>query len=182
MGGSRSVAFLRGVNVGGHNKLAMADLRAALESAGFGGVRTYIQSGNIVFEHPSTSEAEVARSVTATIEREFGLQIPTIVRTVNDLARIAQAHPDARGAVPVKCLHVFLLDAVSERTAVLDPERFAPDRWIVDGREVYATYPAGSGRSRLTIDVIERSLGVRATARNLATLAAIVALGGQPEP
>ena len=106
--------------------------------------------------------------------------MPVIVRSLGDLERIAGAHPDLGGDVPPKWLHVFLLDRPGEPGGAPDPERFGADRFVLDGSELYATYPNGSGRSKLTIDVVERSFEVVATARNVSTLDAIVALGHRP--
>jgi uncharacterized protein (DUF1697 family) len=187
MPADRFVALLRGVNVGGHHRMPMAELRGALAAAGFADVRTYIQSGNVVFDRPgtgvaSTDESAIAAEVAAIIDVTFGWSVPVLVRRFDDIERIAASHPAAGGDVPAKWLHVFLLERVpvgSGAEHVLDPERYAPDRWIVDGREVYVTYPEGSGRSKLTIDVVERALGVTATARNVSTLAKVVDLGRQ---
>lgn len=177
------VALLRGVNVGGRNKLPMADLRSALESSGLRNVRSYIQSGNVVFDADDVTgdlaggDTTVADAVGSVLRDTFGLDVPVVTRTLDELERIAGAHPDAAGDVPPKWLLVYLLDRPAEPADAPDPARFGSDRFVVDGREIYATYPAGSGRSKLTIDVIERSFGVLATARNLSTLGAIVALG-----
>lgn len=182
MPADRHVVLLRGVNVGGRNLLPMSDLRVALSSAGMREVRTYIQSGNVVLESgdPSDGVIDVAHAVISVVRTSFGLQVPVIVRTLDDVERIATAHPDVHGDVPSNWLHVFLLDRPADPADGPDPDRFTPDRWVVDGAEIYATYPTGSGRSKLTVDVIERSFGVVATARNLTTLAKIVALGRRP--
>lgn len=182
----RFVALLRGVNVGGHNRLPMAELRAALGSAGFDDVRTYIQSGNVVFDRSDvpdrTAEATLASEIGAVLDDEFGWSVPVLVRPFADIVRVAGAHPDLGGDVPPKWLHTLLLDRVpsdSDMSEGPDPERYAPDRWVVDGREIHATYPEGSGRSKLTIDVFEKAFGATATGRNVSTLSKIVELGEQ---
>lgn len=168
------VALLRGINVGGRHVVPMADLRAALELAGLRDVRTYIQSGNVVFRPGDTVPGATVRGV---VRETFGFDVPVIVRSLDEVERIAGAHPGVGGAVPAKWLHVFLLDRQADADDAPDPERFGADRLVVDGREVYATYPNGVGRSKLTLDVVERAFGAVATARNLSTLTAIVALG-----
>jgi uncharacterized protein (DUF1697 family) len=186
MAADRFVAFLRGINVGGHHRLPMTDLRVALEAAGLLDVRTYIQSGNVVFDRPGERgvaddadiELAIADEIASAVEDACGWSVPVVVRRFDDIERVAGAHPDANGEVPPKWLHVFLLDrAPGASRAAPDRARYAPDRWVVDGREIYATYPVGSGRSKLTIEVFERAFGVTATARNLSTLAKIVELG-----
>ena len=171
------VALLRGINVGGRNVLPMAELRAVLEASGMTDVRTYIQSGNIVFR---SADPEPALVIATVLRNAFGIDAPVVVRSLGELERIAGAHPELDGDVPPKWLHAFVLDRPADASDAPDPDRFGPDRLVVDGREIYATYPNGSGRSKLTLDVIERSFGVVATARNVSTLAAIVALGRRP--
>jgi uncharacterized protein (DUF1697 family) len=175
-------ALLRGVNVGGHNRLPMADLRAALTAAGLTDVRTYIQSGNAVFDVDEADvhdETSLASLVSAAITSATGLTVPVVIRPVAELEWIAGAHPDAGGEIPEKWLHVFVLDGPTSCDAMLDVERFRPDRVVVGDREVFVAYPAGSGRSKLTSEVVERAFGVTATARNLTTLEHIVVLAAE---
>lgn len=176
------VAFLRGVNVGGRNRLRMADLRDALSAAGFDRVRTHIQSGNVVFEpgRGPTDEVSLADLVADAVEDAAGFRVPVVVRTLADVASAAAGHPDAASEIPSKWLHVWFLSTSPTSGAVGDPGdlgRFAPDRLVVADRVAYATYPDGVAGSKLTIDVVERAFGLTATARNVATLGAVVALG-----
>jgi uncharacterized protein (DUF1697 family) len=177
--GLRWAALLRGINVGGHNRLPMADLRTALTAAGLIGVRTYIQSGNLVFDADPAGawdERSLAALISSAIASSSGLTVPVVVRPVDQLDRIADEHPDVGGPVPDKWLHVFLLDGPTTGAVVPDAERYHPDRIAVGEREVYVTYADGSGRSKLTIDVVERAFGVTATARNLTTIRRLAAL------
>ncbi len=169
---TRWVALLRGVNVGGGNRLPMAELRETLTSLGHTNVQSYIQSGNVVFESASTDEQMVSEAITNAIAERHALKVPVVVRTHNQLVTIARRHPDADGAVEPKFLQIQFLSAVPDTLmpAALDPNAYLPDRWSIDGREIYLTYPNGSGRSRLTIEVFERAFGVTATARNLNTV------------
>lgn len=179
------VALLRGINVGGRNRVAMADLRAALESAGLERVRTHIQSGNVVFEAGADSadestESMLAATIVTAVEAAAGVSVPVIVRGLVEIVDALAGHPDAASDVPPKWLHVWFLSDAAPTEDIGDVARFAPARLVVDGRVAYATYPDGVAGSKLTIDVVERALGVTATARNLSTLAAIVALGRAP--
>ncbi|MDJ0770569.1 MAG: DUF1697 domain-containing protein [Ilumatobacter sp.] len=176
---TRWVALLRGINVGGANKLSMADLRATLAMLGFDDVVTYIQSGNAIFDAGADAdENALGASIAGALDTEHGLAVPVVVRPADDLARIARSHPDAGRGIDPKLLHVLFLDSMptTGATAALDPARFEPDGWTVDGREIYVRYPDGSGRSKLTIEVFERSLDVTATARNLNTVRKLVDL------
>ena len=130
------VAFLRGVNVGGRNRLPMADLRAELATAGLERVQTYIQSGNVVFAPGGVAddESSLAATVSDAVERAAGIVVPTVVRPLSAVAEAVDGHPDAGGDVPAKWLHVwFLSDHVAADDVpddFPDGERFAPDRLV----------------------------------------------------
>ena len=163
----KQVVLLRGVNVGGHNKLRMAELRKALTSFGFEDVATYIQSGNIVLRtpRPETLEEEVRQL----LEREFGMQVSVIVRDHAQLVSAAERYPFS--SPDTKLQHVGFLSAEPEPEAVaaLDPDRGGQDRWAVEGRELFTFVPGGMARTKLSTAFFER-LGVRVTVRNWRTL------------
>jgi uncharacterized protein (DUF1697 family) len=153
--------------------MPMDELRAALEAAGLRGVSTVLQSGNILFDAVG-SEAAAARAIRRAIAEAFGLDVGVIVRTAAAMHRIAEANPFLAGGErrdPVT-LHVAFLDEepAAGPAARLDPERSPPDGFVLRGRDVYLSYPHGSGRSKLTLDYLERTLGVAATARNWRTV------------
>lgn len=173
------VAFLRAVNVGGNNKVPMARLREALADAGLEEVATLLQSGNVVFRS-SGSAAAAAKVVADAIEETFGLQIGVVIRSAAQLIAVARANPflDAEPDRDPKTLHVAFLSARPTAGAAgkLDPNRSPPDTVVVKGSELYLSYPTGSGNSRLTLDYLERTLGVRGTARNWRTMQRVAAL------
>jgi uncharacterized protein (DUF1697 family) len=165
------VALLRGINVGGRTKLPMAELRALMETLGHEDVVTYIQSGNVVFRS-AAKEAKVASDIAAGIKKEFGYQLPVIVRTRAQLAKVVAGNPYLKsGAEPSK-LHVTFLAAKPTATAIakLDPDRCPPDEFIVSGREIFMLLPNGMGRTKLTIDYFEKRLATQGTARNWNTV------------
>ena len=175
------VAFLRGVNVGGKNRLPMAELREALTARGFASVATMLQSGNVLFSSED-SEGEAAARVGDAIEDAFGLRIGVVTRSAADLATVADRNPFV-AAGPERdpaTLHVVFLSESPTDVAVasIEPDRSPPDACAVVGREVYVSYPEGSGRSRLTLEYLERRLGVRGTARNWRTVQRLTALVG----
>ena len=169
------VALLRGVNVGGSNKVPMADLRAMFEANGLADAQTLIQSGNVVFRADGTEAALVSR-IEAAIAETFSLSITVMVRSKAQLAKVLANDPFADA--PPNLAHVAFLSArpAAKAVAALDPDRSPPDAFRVHGREVYLHYPNGSGRSKLTGDYLERVLGVRATARNRNTVGKLLAM------
>lgn len=172
------VALLRAVNVGGRNRLPMAELRIALSEQGFASVATVLQSGNVLLDSPE-SERTVSATVHAAIVGAFGLDVATLVRSQRELAEIADSNPfeDGDGIDPAR-LHVAFLREVPEaaKVAALDPDRSADDAFVVSGREVYLHYPHGSGNARLTLTYLERTLGTEGTARNWRTVQRLAAL------
>ena len=182
---SARVALLRAVNVGGRNRIPMAELRAALEAAGLRDVSIVLQSGNVVFD-ASGGEAAAATEIRSAIAEAFGLDVGVTVRTAAEMRRIVGANPFLADGEPrdAVTLHVAFLDAqpAAATTAILDPDRSPPDAFEVRGREVYLSYPGGSGRSRLTLGYLEQTLGVQGTARNWRTverLASMLVAGGR---
>lgn len=172
------IALLRGINVGGRNKLAMTDLRASAESLGFTEVTTYIQSGNVLFDADG-SEAAIAAGLAGAIADRHGLVVPVIVRPAADVEAALAGHPDAGGDIEPKLLHIAFLDRapdLSGPSGGVEPDGFRPDRWTLTGRDLYLTYPDGSARSKMTIDRFEQDWGVTATGRNLNTVAKLAAL------
>ena len=171
------VALLRGINVGGSNKVPMADLRVMFAANGFADAQTYIQSGNVVFSATAT-EAALVHTLEDAVAKTFSLQIPVLVRSKAQLAAVLAADPFAEAVSTMA--HVAFLSAKPPAKAIagLDPDRSPPDVFMVAGREVYLHYPNGSGRSKLTGDYLERVLGVRVTVRNRNTVFKLLSLMG----
>jgi uncharacterized protein (DUF1697 family) len=161
------------VNVGGRNRLAMADLRSLVEAAGHSRVETYIQSGNVVFAAAGdASNQELADQLQAAVAASAGLRISVMVRSGEQLVAAVDAHPYRDPDLDPAKLAIYFLESTPSATATrtLEPDRFAPDRFSVIGDHLFAHYPNGLGRSKLNNDYIERRLGVAATARNLNTV------------
>ena len=176
------VALLRGLNVGGHHKVPMADLRTAFEVFGLERVATYIQSGNIAFRSDAT-EAELTPALVEVIRERFGFEVPVILRQASELAEVAAAHLLADRTDDERFLHVVFLadEPATEAIRSFDLERFAPDDLVVRGRDAFVAYPEGSGRSKLTVDAIERGLGTTGTGRNWRTVRKLVELANAAE-
>lgn len=169
------VALLRGVNVGGSNRLPMAEFRTSVETLGYADVVTYIQSGNVVFRSHET-EATIVQRLAGVLADRHRLTVPVVARRASELAGLAERHPFAGAEIEPQLLHVAFLDRVPDLTDGPEADRWLPDRWAVDGRELFLAYPSGSGRSRMTIDQFERPWGVAATARNLNTISKLAEL------
>ncbi len=179
---SRFVVLLRGINVGGRNRLPMADLRSALTSDGFDGVGTYIQSGNIVLDTSARSPDVVGARVRAVIAREFGLDVPAIALGHRDLVAIVAANPFPH-ETDHRRLHAIVLphppDATSlawlvERQAAAT-DAGSEDRVTVIDRTAYLHTPAGFGTSALAASLTgSRSPLADGTARNWATVTTLL--------
>ncbi len=173
---TRWVALLRGVNVGGANRLPMAELRAALEDAGLADVATYIQSGNVVFRSAARAPARPASIVGDAIEGVGGFRVPVLVLSAEELERAAASVPFDADADPKSVMLWFLFEAPRDpdldalRALAANGERFHL------AERVFALHaPNGVGRSKLAAQV-ERKLGVDATARNLRTVRKLLAM------
>ena len=169
---NRYVALLRGINVGGKNRLAMADLAAICRAAGCQDVVTYIQSGNVVFTADPEVAATLAGVVTARIAADFGLRVPVILRSIAEVESVVESNPLIAGGLPVDLLHVmFLADQPTpDRLSLLDPERSPLDTYRLVGREVYLHLPNGVAGSKLTNAYVDSKLGTISTSRNWRTV------------
>lgn len=176
---NRYVVLLRGINVGGHNKVPMAQLRDALSTHGFRDVTTYIASGNVLLGAGDRGEADVVDEVADVVTERFGLSIPIVARSIADWLAILAANPFPEAEAEPKFLHVSLCDRAPDPQAIagFDPETYSPDRLEVVGRELYLWYPNGSARSKLTGAALERKLDVTTTARNWSTMLKLAELG-----
>lgn len=176
--GEVRVALLRGINVGGKNRLPMKDLAATFEASGCTDVRTYIQSGNVVYRATEAVARRVPGAVARAIESEHGFASPVVTRTCAELEAAASANPFLKNGVDEKALHVaFLLERPTEPlVARLEPDRSPGDRFAVVGREIYLHCPNGIGRSKLTTSYFDAKLGTVSTLRNWRTVQKLVAL------
>ncbi|MHB8465324.1 MAG: DUF1697 domain-containing protein [Acidimicrobiales bacterium] len=175
------IALLRGINVGGKRKLAMADLRLVLESLGLGEVRTVLQSGNALFAGPQVAAAKLERQIEAGIAADLDLDVKVLVRTADELAATYDDNPFVSRRVAAKELHVAFLSAPAEadKVAALDAKAFAPDEFRVGERAIYLRLPNGVTGSKLPN--WERALGVSVTVRNWNTVSRLRDLS-QPTP
>jgi uncharacterized protein (DUF1697 family) len=158
----------------------MPKLRSALEDAGFDDVATYVQSGNI-FLSSADSAAKVARGVERLIKKEFGLEIPAVVRTRAQLAAVVKRNPLGRVAKNPKRYQVSFLEKKPSAELVRKLEKVAApgERIAAHGREIYAWHPEGVARSKLWSALAGKGLGVTATARNWTTVTKLLELADE---
>ncbi|PSL08264.1 uncharacterized protein (DUF1697 family) [Haloactinopolyspora alba] len=168
---ARYVALLRGINLGGHNKVPMSDLRALVESLGHTEVSTYINSGNVVFTSgtPELDRAGLARAVEEALATRVDVRVPVMVRSHAELADTLRVNPFPE-AQPNRLLISFMqgtpdADAVARATEI----ESGADEFRVVGTTLFLHCPDGVGRSKLAAS-IEKRLGVPGTARNLTTV------------
>ena len=172
------VALLRGVNVSGKNKVAMAELRDVVTRLGFQDVTTYIQSGNVLFKGRQVREPVLVARIQEGLREAFGLEVGVVIRTPGELRDVVSNNPFAGAEGGVAKTHVVFLESAPspEKVALLDPARSPPDAFQVVGREVYLSCPHGMAKTKLTIDYFERRLQTVATARNWNTVTTLLEL------
>lgn len=165
------VAFLRGINVGGRNRLPMSRLVEIFEAAGGTEVQTYIQSGNVLFRASAARARRVPSQVTSAIRSEFGFECPVLLRSESELKALLSDLPFDVNRDRESTLHIVFLEEEPspERVRNLDADRSPPESFVVHGREIFISSPNGVARSKLTNAYFERVLGTPTTARNLKT-------------
>lgn len=184
------VAFMRGINVGGKNKLPMRDLVAMFTEAGCTDVRTYIQSGNVVFSAPPESTKRRAgrgsasadwaprfgELTSAEIMARFRLKVPLVLRTADELRRVAKGNPFLKSGADEDSLHVAFLGNLpgAKVVASLDHNRSPGDSFEVRGREVYLHLPNGVARTKLTNAYFDSKLATVSTMRNWRTVLKLI--------
>jgi uncharacterized protein (DUF1697 family) len=173
---TRYAAFLRGINLGPTNKVSMPRLRAMAEAQGYTGVRTYINSGNLLFTAAGT-DLELTEALQQAITGEFGLRIDVAVRTEAQLRTVVERNPFPDGD-PSRVTVAFLTrtppEDAQQRVAALatDSEPF-----VFAGLEVWVNYVEGQGTSKLAAQ-FSKAVGVSSTVRNLRTVTKVIELFG----
>ncbi|WP_328916661.1 MULTISPECIES: DUF1697 domain-containing protein [unclassified Streptomyces] len=174
------IALLRGINVGGKNRLPMQTLRDLLAAIGGSDVRTHLQSGNAVFAHEQRDPKVLAADLERAIAAELGLTVSCLVRTAADLRRVVEANPfPMEGVDGSRFVVVFLSGPVpKDRLAAIDREAYAPDDFRPGEREIYARFPNGIHNSKLAALLGDRRLGLTTSSRNWNTVTKLLELGG----
>jgi uncharacterized protein (DUF1697 family) len=177
---TKHIALLRGVNVGGSARIAMKDLRGLFTDMGFEDVRTYLQSGNVVFAAPSDAPgaqcpAQLAASIGQRIAEDLGVSLTVLLRTGDSLARTLAGNPYLGQEDDPAKLHVTFLaqEPAAEQAARLQVPAGESAAFTLAGDEIHVHAPDGYGRTKLNNAFFERRLGIRATTRNWKTVTAL---------
>ena len=174
------IALFRGINVGGHNRLLMKDLRAALEGLGFINVKTYLQSGNVVFQGGSPDSGQISHDISHAISEGCQLTLEVFVLSLEELRSAIVSNPFPEGEGDPKSLHFSFLKSRpgSPDLAILESLRSPSEKFELIGNIFYLHAPDGIGRSKLAAKV-EKSLGVVLTGRNWRTVNAIMSMASE---
>jgi uncharacterized protein (DUF1697 family) len=173
------IALIRGINVGGHQAVAMSDLRDLLTQLGFDGSRSLLQSGNLIFRCSARIGAELESLLEMEAEKRLGLRADFLIRNAKEWGQVVARNPFRKEAErdPSHLVVMFLKSAADAKDVKAVQAAIVGRETIrADGRQLYIVYPDGIGKSRLTNALIEKKLGIRGTARNWNTVLKIAAL------
>ena len=163
------ISMLRGINVGGHNKIKMEELRKVYESLGFQNITTYVQSGNVLFTSNENKIEKIAESIEQQIKNTFAFSVSVIIRERKDFQNIIQINPFliGRNEDPVKLYVTFLSKPVPAlKIDNLKVPESGNDEFFIMGKEIFLFCPDGYGRTKLSNNFFEKKLNVVATTRN----------------
>ena len=171
------IALLRGINVGGNNKLPMAELARELRDLGLQDVKTYIQSGNVLFRSDATDSAALAQRISAAIQARHGFAPHVLLLELGDLQQAVTANPFPDATTEPKSLHLFFLaeTPASPDLALLDALRRENEHFSLADRIFYLHAPDGIGRSKLA-EKVGKALNVPMTARNWRTVTTLLTM------
>lgn len=176
------IAILRGINVSGARKLPMKELKELFEALECGNVRTYIQSGNVVFESARLDPARFVKKVEAAITKKYGYDVPVLVRSLDAMKRILSANPYLKKkGIELDKLHVTFLAEVPPKAYAekIAGARFGNDSSELLGSEVFVHCPDGYGNTKLNNTFFENKLKVSATTRNWRTVNELVRIADE---
>jgi uncharacterized protein (DUF1697 family) len=173
------IALLRGINVSGHNQVAMSDLRALFSALGLVGATTLLQSGNVDFQSEQRTGAALEQLLGVETAQRLNVSVDYLVRSAAEWEKIVARNPFRKEAksAPRHLVVMFLKTAPPAKSVdALQASLEGPEVIHTDGKQLYIVYPAGIGRSELTGIVIEKKLASRGTARNWNTVLKLAAL------
>jgi len=170
------IALLKGINVGGHKKVPMAELRELFSKSGYENVQTYIQSGNVIFQTPNTSKAKIEATIEKAIFDHFGFEVLVLVKTKDELKQIFENSPfseDKKKASYFMMLHetpsVELVEVASQKI-------YESEEYMILNDCIYFFNAKGLGQSKFNVNFFERKLNTFVTARNYNTMVKLLSL------
>ncbi|MGB9936386.1 MAG: DUF1697 domain-containing protein [Methanobacterium sp.] len=172
-GKMKYIALLRGINVGNKNRIKMVDLVTIFESMGFREIKTYLQSGNVIFNYHASNTAKITGEIEKKLFSTFEYPVSVIIRTEDELEKVVNNNPFIKeDNVEIDKIHVTFLRDVLDASAVpnLDINKGEDEKFKIIGREIYLYLPAGYSRTKLTNNIFEKKLKTTATTRNWKTV------------
>jgi len=173
------IAFLRGVNVSGKHKIPMGELRELCDEIKLLEVKTYIQSGNVIFKSEVDSTTELENQLSKAILKHFEFEVPVIVKTIGQLVEILDKNPyESKDEILRKQNYFVLLynKASTEEVEKLKTESFKNEEFSVSDNCIYLKCKAGYGKAKLNNNLVERKLKVLATTRNYRTMMKLLSM------
>jgi len=168
------IAILRGINVGGHRKILMKDLRDLLQKLNFENVQTYIQSGNVIFEFDDkVSKPDIENQITNSIKTKYGFDVPVIVRKENDLFEILNSNPFIKSDdFDINRLAITFLGEIpaADKVTLIEQIDFSPDKFKIIGNNAFVYCSGKYSESKITNQFFENKLKTNATTRNWKTI------------
>jgi len=175
------IILLRGINVGGHHKVPMAELRELLTNSGFENVKTYIQSGNIILQSSLSNKGDIEARIHTLILDQFGFEIPVISKTRTELLRIFDACPFSKEKKE-NSYFVILSDAPKyELVEIASEKKYINEEFKIIDDCLYFHSSIGYGKSKFNMNWFEKTLEVKATSRNYKTMVKLIAMSSENE-
>ena len=169
----RYIALLRGINVGGQKRMKMDALKNAFQEMSFKNVKTYVQSGNVIFDYEPRAIRNLSSEIEEKINETFGFSVKVVVRSEDELISIINNNPYIKeDNIELDKLHVTLFLDIpdSGRVSSLDIKKEENEKFLINSQEVYIYCPNGYGNTKLNNAMFERKLKVAATTRNWKTM------------
>ena len=173
------ILLLRGINVSGHKKIKMADLKHMLERIGMQSVQTYIQSGNIVLKVTDENVQILEKKVSEVITRNYGFEVPVLVLELSNFNEIVHQSPFSEyNDLEKKNAYFVLLKNKPETQLIqaLEEEKYPNESFKITQKCIYLTCKNGYGNAKCNTNFFERKLKVQATTRNYKTMSKLVAM------
>jgi len=179
---TKKIALLRGINVGGKRKILMADLRSMFEDLTFTNIKTYIQSGNVLFTSDKENDhLALSKKIETAINKRFGFAVPVIIRTAIELANSVNENPFYKDSIAIQHLHLSFLSEVptQQNRQQIEAYHFEPDKFIIKGKDIFIYCESSYHKSKLTNNFFEKKLSVSATTRNWKTVLKLLELSNK---